>query len=341
MALQLVLFLSLVLFVASNTPPRHRDISVNVVKQRLQFRASYQDRHYHDSFTFNMNLARARDQILRGYFEYVTQGRTTNQTQLQFDFTVQRLLEINTTREEYYKGDESSIVSYWPKVSSGIDFANWKDESLLINGTRVYRYSATTTDGTFTIRVSISNRVERVIGVPIGPNDVKMDFLVNRFPYLNRTTRVALETHIKSKTKSMSSPSSSILSNSVVFTGRSGFPFGLFSWADKANTTTEQVDVMAWSPQTIIEDHYDIFFTFMTTVPQPTFLIWDPRIGLDYIKGEEFCIGRVCGVGAYFVIVAIIVAALLLVTLVAIAISRRRSGYDSLRDSPSSPTYVS
>jgi len=328
------------MFAASDVPPHHRDIIVSVNKQQLQFQANYRDPSYQDSFQFKMDLARMDEQVLRGYFQY--QSLAPNQTQLQFDFAVKSLLEINTTTTEYFRGDNSTLLSRWPKGLTGVEFSNWIDESILINGTKVYRYAATTNDGHFTIRVSISDVPVHLPVVHVGPNDVKIDFVVNKFPYTLNTSRIAMQTHINSLTQSMNTPSQAILTNNLIFSGHPGFPFGSFSWENKANATTEDVSIIAWSPQTRVDKHFDLFFTFLTSkkVPQPAILTWDPRIGLDYRKGEGFCIGRVCGIGAYFVIIGIIIAALLLVGLIVMGIVSRRRGYESIHDNPP-PTYVS
>jgi len=336
----LALILSLMVIFVASEAPRHRDIQVSVSKQQLQFQANYQDADYQDSFQFKMNLGKMDEQVVRGYFQY--QSQKPNQTQLQFDFAIASLMEINTTTSSYFRGDNTTIVSRWPKGGKGVEFLDWVDVSALINGTKVYRYAATTTDGVFTIRVSISSVDVRFAGVPIGPNDVKVDLILQKFPYTHNATTIALQTHLNSITESQNTPSAAILSNNLIFSGRPGFPFGSFSWDRRANATTEEIDMVAWSPQTRADTHFDLFFTFVTSkkIPQPAILIWDPRIGLDYTKGEEFCIGRVCGVGAYFVIIAIVVAGLLLVGLVVMAMVSRRRGYESLHDSPQS-TYVS
>jgi len=333
--LLIFLFLSLI---QAETPPEQRNIQVTASQQKVQFQASYQNGTYQDSFTFDLTLSRSTMQLLSGLFQYQHQD-SENQTQIQFNLEVTALLEINTTETDTYKGDPNTIIQHYPNGQG--DWNDWVDESKTVDGIRVHSFSATTKDGVFLTRVHIAEESVDVSSVMVGPNDVKIDFEVHNFPRLDNNSRVALQTSIKSQQQSHNSGNQAIDENNLVFGGAGpAFPFGSFSWAPKANASNEEIQVIAYSPQTTTTNQFDLFFTFFTTTQaQAKDIVWDPRVGLDYnaVPGGEFCFASVCGVGAYFIIIGIIVGVITLIALVLFIWFKRRQGYDSI-DNP--PSYV-
>lgn len=168
-----------------------------------------------------------------------------------------------------------------------------------------------------TIRVRMASSPIVDSGLKIDPNSVKIDFEIHDYPYANQTdsTRLALTTVVKSKTKAKFQGQRILLERQLVFNNdpstffiRShgswyfpGFPVGVFSWAPTAQMSHfSNVEVAARCPYSETGTEFAVYYTLVTPEHNlhPSSLIWDPTVGLKYEQGEPFCLKDLCGAPA-------------------------------------------
>jgi len=201
-----------------------------------------------------------------------------------------------------------------------------------VDGVKVDTYYAVTTDGVFGIRVYMAETQIDAGGVVVNPNNIKIDFLVHNYPYVQMQSRLCLHTHISGQSQSQATGQTSVDERTIQFGDKALGPLGAFSWDIVVNATNDVEKVVAWSSTKSPGTQYDFYFTFLTETGSlhPLDIVWDPRLGLDY-AAHVFCIGSLCEVAAIVVIAAIVIVGVAGLALCAFTYIRRRNrGYAPL-----------
>eukprot|EP01127_Copromyxa_protea_P006389 TRINITY_DN16222_c0_g1_i1.p1 TRINITY_DN16222_c0_g1~~TRINITY_DN16222_c0_g1_i1.p1 ORF type:complete len:341 (-),score=35.56 TRINITY_DN16222_c0_g1_i1:194-1186(-) len=321
MYLSMLLLLMLMTVTAVYAQPEHRVIHTQCNQLKLQFQAKYKNGTEQDQFAFTVDLGSPNEEIFQGFFEY-DKG---NRTEVSFAFSVKALYEIDV---EAYKGNSDNIISKWPSEDN-VEWQNWANNSRMVNSVDVLSYSSTTRDGLFTLILSISSQEVLSGKTKLDPNDIKMDFKINYFPYTRNNTRLALWSHTNSQTQSKNNGQGTVAEGMLFFSNPHGAPGGVFSWNSVANTSsvvsnttvTQAIPVIAWS-DSVRGPVSDIFFSFSTDRATRASIFWDPRIGLDY--ETPFCIGALCGDYAVAVLSLVGAAAIVLLVGTVVYTTKRR-----------------
>jgi len=330
-----VLCASLVCADDDDWKPNHRDYVVEINGGSLEVEASYRNGTYEDEFEVEIMVSRDND-LVDIEFEYqtTTQG---NETEIELELQITGIVEFLATVENPSYTDTSTVVSEWP--SAKVSWAPWQDETETVNGITLYKYSATTTTGLFTVRVHMAGKPVSLPGLLIDPNSVKIDFEINNYAYVNNNaTRLALRTHVKSKTSSQQAGSLAVKEYRLLFTDDPDLPLGIFAWAPTITTNEgKSADVVAWTPNSEIGKEFEVYFTYMTPLDHhPSNLIWDPVVGLDYetpapSPPPQFCMGDLCGTPAIAVICSLLSGVVVFAVLALIIYSyRKRQQYQPL-----------
>jgi len=317
--------------------PRERNIVVRVGRRDVFIEAKFKNTTYEDEYQFE---ARTGDSLISFHFEYelkVRVNRKVNKTKMDLDFVAERVLEYDVADSDFFAGSNEIVSSYpeWKRRPTPPKWGPWQDNSYSVNGTKVYKFSAST--GIFTIRFQLSAQpVKGRGGLQVDPNSIKIDFEVDNYPYIGdpNATRLALDTTIRSKVISKMSGRRAIVDRSLKFLDSPESPLGSFTWNGTAAVGDTAIDVAAWTPEQGKQREFDVFFSFMTPSNKmhPASIIWDPTIGLDYDdeSGDEFCMGSVCGAGAITVVVSVIVVVLGAMVGATVLIFKRRAGYEAV-----------
>jgi len=213
------------------------------------------------------------------------------------------------------------------------------NETTVINGTPAYAFSWSTNDtpreSIFTVRVHFSPRDVSTGFGPLTPNDLKIDFEIHNYPFLESRSRLALQTNIQSQTQSQNTIQNGIQNRQINFNPAGeleGLPFGAFSWVPKAGNGS--TNVVATCAELNHANQFDLYFSFLTD-PKNIHgdIDWDPTVGLAYTvpsvpSSDQFCLGNACGFLGIFLVVLIVLAIIVVVGLVAYFGLKRKSDYD-------------
>jgi len=316
--------------------------------------ASYQNQTFSDEYQLQIVLLQNQQALLSCVFGYQAQNGE-NSTQIQFSTTVDRIVEFyshgdipkHPTKDDtklIYNGSNTVYSSYPSEGSMQWNF--WVNESAVVDDVPVQIYSATTNDGVFKVRVHITPRtVESRSGV-LNPNDVKMDFEIHDYPFVEDKSRLALE--IEVQIQSQNSWQANLEKDGILIGEQSKWsPFGSYSW-NKTAVATETDGVETLIPVIPADEPdnqgIDLYFTFLTPKGEEHGdIVWDPRLGLSYVDPtpspspspqphtpHPFCF-IVCGPAAIVLVVLVILASSALIAATYVYVrNRRKRAYEQL-----------
>jgi len=235
-------------------------------------------------------------------------------------FDLVALLEYPSPEEDTYFQPNDTYVSRWPELNQIVQWGFWQNESTVVDGVDLYIFSAVSQDGCFTIRAHISPEPLSVGQGIFGPNDIKIDFEIHNFSFVENNTRLALQTLLQSQTQSQNDGQNAIDNNNLLLSNNvPNFPLGSFSWTPEANGNDSSIiRVVASTAQRSYGNQFDLYFSFLTELQNiHSDVVWDPRIGLAYTAAEpistpaQFCF-ILCGTMA-IVLVAVVAAVVIIV----------------------------
>jgi hypothetical protein len=296
----------------------------------------YKNQTYEDNFALGVHLDNGAG-LADFHLQYGT-NNNGNKTRLDVRFMFNNIIEFDSdAKTPIYQGNTTSIVQTWPAKGGNPKWGDWIDGSGIVDGIQTYKY--TINRGIFTFGIQMATEDVVVRGLPVSPNHVKIDVEVHDFPYSKPNTRVALDTSLRSQTVSKVTGSGALVDHKIIFDNDPDQPLGSFSWNPQAqyvdNGDVIDIEMGGWTPDTQRGNNYDIFYTFQTpdATMQPDTLLWDPTLGLDYNdESNGFCVGDICGGGAYGIVGGAAAAGVLLLLGIAIYVVKnsKRAEYESV-----------
>jgi hypothetical protein len=193
-------------------------------------------------------------------------------------------VENDTVNLGYQDGEEISIYK--------LEDQEWNDllhEITPVNGEEIHTFTASTTDGVFSLIMKISGALFTLENnAMLTPNSLKVDVKISNFPYTSETSSLALKTKIKTETETEVEEDTDeegvgFASNEAqVKLGVVGESQGFFSWAENATADGSEIDVLSSSLQEVAvddEDHDEkLYFSFVAV--NASDIVWDPKVGV-------------------------------------------------------------
>lgn len=231
------------------------------------------------------------DDSIEFQLKYKTESDSA-EIEMKFKVKFKSIVEYleNGTTTGYQKGEE--VFKY--KLEDQ-DFDDITYEMVTVDTVDTHIFSVSTSDGVFTAIIKISGSLALDGETTLTPNSLKIDIVIENFPYTAADSSLALESRLKTKFhKEVESDTDEEAAGftsgeSAVSFGESGF----FSWADTADADGTTIDVVT---STIIkleddddEDEHEegdeeteteekMFFSFVTKGAAKIY--WDPRVGV-------------------------------------------------------------
>ena len=173
--------------------PGPRNVDVDVEPHRAQVRAQLRDGQDTDEIGYDLE---AQDQ-LRIQMRFRAEGEGT-QERLQMTLTFQRIVEYEDVDGDGELGAGDDVVSTYDLEGAGYAQLQLQTRQTL-DGKDEEVITASTSDGVFSLVSHFVQTQARIQSGELAPNWVKMDFIIDNFPYQRTTTRLALQTQLQTE----------------------------------------------------------------------------------------------------------------------------------------------
>lgn len=234
-----------------------------------------------DSFEIDFNTDPEPSLILN----YMPSNNLSN-IQLTFQITLKKIVEfsdLNNNKRYDYADEEFSTYYFNMHNFTNITYSN----ETLASGENIMKMATKTTDGLFTVDMVISDNFTSFNKHLISPSEMKIDFIIENYPYLKNNTQLALLVEIITDHRiSIDAESfdekNGFASNETAVNISSMNHSGFFSWLNNANVDGSNKSVQA----SIFEEknpginEVERITYIAISYPRGTTIIHDPKIGV-------------------------------------------------------------
>ncbi len=193
------------------------------------------------------------------------------QINLEFQITIYSIVEFI---------DENDNGIYEPDIDQEIQemvLDSWNDISYVNSSAHIF--TITTTDDVFLVRIFAVEGYTDVNGTIIAPAEIKIDFEIHNFPFINDTSLLALETKFQTNAlfqirEETRGEDEGYAENEDSIELESKSAVGYFAWAKNASADGVEIDVLS-SPVKAEGSGKFMYLNY----PHATHIIHDPKIG--------------------------------------------------------------
>ncbi len=255
---------------------------------RTQIRLKYRQNNTEITFEFMFNI----DNIPTLTLSFIPNlNATANQPH--FHLSIEKIIEYYDTNNNgrYDRNDLiASSLSFSNITFTEISYTNTTNS----DGNVIYNIKTHTIDNKFSLSIYIATNETSLYNNIITPEEMKMDFIIANYSFLNQTTQLALvtqlETHYQYKFDEQSyDENRNTATNERQMNISSQNHTGFFSWSNQVNVDNKNqpVNVTVLSETGLLNPYYnkeqasktEIIFSY----PQGSNIIHDPKIGVNLL----------------------------------------------------------
>lgn len=267
-------------------------------------------------------MAQTNNDIYTVQWKYDSQIADSKE-KYEIDYTFDYIAEYNSTANADFPGlgDKGACDNSCLQLATSVDKKSVQSHNATSNGDTLNSYVFTgnlvgVTGASVEITIFVSTapvEFDNRSTSYISPNVVKIDVRVHDWPYTNKADtmpRLAFGLNVKSKAKVKEEGGST--QTSQLNLGDGGETGAIFGWA---NEVTKCGDAEAVPSPVVVsrlpdkgKESLGNGYTLIFSVHDDSKLdcmLWDPTTGTSY--NDDFCIGSICGGGAYALVIFIIV----------------------------------
>jgi len=216
---------------------------------------------------------------------YMPNGNNSN-IKLAFRITLTKIIEFEDINENERYDYNDVVISTYDFKSINFNNITYSNETT-ISGENVVKMTTQTIDDIFSLNMMMSDNFTSINNNLISPSEMKIDFIIKNYPYLNNNTQLALIVEVNTDHRvgvekqsfdelmGFASNETSINISSINYSG-------FFSWLDDANIDGENKSVYA----TFFKENYagkqefENVSYIAISYPRGTHIIHDPKIGV-------------------------------------------------------------
>ncbi len=274
---------------------QQRKMKIELERNRTRIRSEWGQDDYEDELEILFEI----DHGPRLRLDYEN-NLHSSENELSFDVKIRELIEYrDTNRNGRYDEDDIIIDTYSFEKSN---FKNFTYQNQLSDdGENINFVSTQTEDEVFKMNLYFSGNFSQINNQILSPSEVKIDFIINNYPYEEEDTQLALRTMLNTKheteleTESFDevqgfSEDESVLDINSLNNG------GFFSWAENVivdgivkpinSTINSQIEETIRENEKISNKIINIYFSY----PRGTNIVHDPKLGIVSISFETFAL---------------------------------------------------
>ena len=264
-----------------------RDLTIKVDPDRIEIESELKIGDNKDEFEIEFRVESGEEPEIE--LEYSTETDTL-EAEFEFEVEFEQIIEYvdNGTSNGYQVGEEVFIYE--------IGETDWNDivhTITTVDAAEVNIFTATTSDGVFTIILRISGSITDLGNATLTPNSLKMDIAIHDFPYTSTDSKLAIKAKVETESESeqrdeSTEETSGFGSEEAEIFIRNAAAQGFFSWAEYALADGSNVTVITSAlaesddPDDDLEEgktSNTMFFSFNVTNSQD--IVWDPKVGVQ------------------------------------------------------------
>jgi len=274
---------------------RHQNRYMQMIcyKNKTHIRSEWQHNKSSDAFEVSFIVEEAPKLI----FDYIS-DTNKSEIDLRFIISINKIFEYHDINENgRYNKNDIIETSYLLNNTNFTDIEYSYENSS--DGEEITLISATTEDGIFTIILYLSGNFSQLNNQTLSPSEIKMDFIINNYPFSYNNTLIAIEVDLETKHETsieiVTFDEKQGYSKNESEINISSFNYnGFFSWADYVFVDNKlnivNVTVISDKEETIIGNitvlsHIrQIYFSY----PQGKNITHDPKAGVVSISYESY-----------------------------------------------------
>ena len=259
-----------------------RSVSFNIESDKIEFESILkQTEEQQDEIDFLVELS-DDVKIQISYESDINHG----ESELDFEVYIDKIFEFVDDGDGYFEEDNDTIIQEYL-----LEDFTYPQHTEIVNGTgsKIHYVNTSTGDGVFTLHLFISEQFEKIGDSTISPTQIKIDFEIDNFPYLQGDTQLSLRVELESEDDEYEESeetedekegfdedeeSYKINTNTNNFTG-------FFSWKEYAIIDGIQENVSISTKTEIDGEELEQYLYF--TYKNGTNIYHDPKLGLEGI----------------------------------------------------------
>jgi len=310
---------------------RYQNRKMNHAGGQRQYRVRSQWNLNNSTDAFEINFASDPEPSLK--LEYMPSSNESN-IQLKFKIILKEIVEFEDGNNNSRYDPTDVIVSKYDFNS--VDFTNLTyNNETLSSGESIVRAETHTVDNVFTMNMVISDNFTTCYKQLITPSEMKIDFIIQHYPYVENTTQLALlleiitdhdlgiESESFDEKNGFASNESAINISSMNYSG-------FFSWLNTAivDGVNQSVQATIFKEENIGSNGPELTNYIALSYPRGTQIIHDPKIGVVSQSFAPLSITDIAltelGIGINVIITYILSCAIAIILFLGIITLRRR-----------------
>jgi hypothetical protein len=272
---------------------QHRKMEMVFEQNRTRIRSEWQQDEYEDEFEIIFDI----EQGPRLKLDYENNIHSS-ENELSFEIQIKELIEYrDTNRNDRYDEDDVIVNAYSFENSNFNNFTY--QNQLSDDGEKIKYISTQTEDDIFKMNLYFSGNFSRVNNQIVSPTEIKIDFIINNYPFEEESTQLALRTMLETEHETELDIESfdeiqGFSENESVLNITTINNIGFYSWAETVvvDNITKPVNYTIQSQimETISNDEkisnkiINIYFSY----PRGSNIVHDPKLGVVSISFETF-----------------------------------------------------
>ena len=274
---------------------QYRKMEMKFEENRLRIRSEWEQDEFEDEIEIIFDVENGP----KLYLEYEN-NKYSSENELSFEVKISELIEYrDTNRNGRYDEDDIIVNTYSFENSIFNNFTYHKH--LSDNDEIINLVSTGTLDDIFKMNLYFTNNFSKINNQILTPSELKIDFIINNFQFLEEDTQLALKTMLETEHETELdiesfdeingfSENESVLD--IINSNNGGF----FSWAEKVIVDEIEkpvnITINTKSEETISENEKtsnqvsNIYFSY----PRGSNIIHDPKIGVISISFEAYAL---------------------------------------------------
>jgi len=274
---------------------QHRKMEIKFEENRLRIRSEWEQDIYTDEFEILFEIE--NEPKLK--FEYEN-NMHSSENELSFQVKIKELIEYRDTNRNGRFDEDDIIVNTYSFENSIFKNLTYQKQ-LSEDDETINLVSTQTVDEVFKMNIYFSNNFSNINNQILTPSEVKIDFIIDNFPFEEDDTQIALRTILETEheteldvesfdEKNGFSEGESVLDITTINNG------GFFSWAESVivdgKIKSVNTTIKTQTEETIKENEKisyrvsNIYFSY----PRGSNIIHDPKIGIVSISFEAFAL---------------------------------------------------
>jgi len=274
---------------------QHRNMEMTYEGNCTRINSEWEQDEYEDEFEITFEI----DKVPRLILNYKN-NKHTSQNELNFQVQIKELIEYSDENRNGRYDEDDEIIDIYSFENSNFKNFTYQNQSS-DDGNEINQVSTKTDDDVFKMNLYFSGNFSHIGNQILTPSEVKIDFIINNYPFKENSTQLALRTMLETEDETELNDKSfdeiqGFSENESVLNITTLNIKGFFSWAE--NVIVDNIirpvnyTIQSQIIETIIDNKKisnkvsNIYFSY----PRGNNILHDPKLGVVSLSFEAFAL---------------------------------------------------